>query len=154
MSARTDRETVARLFETYYDSLSKIAFCYLKNIYDAQDIACDVFLKYIEAHPRFESSEHEKAWFIRVTINKCKDFSRHSKYIRAEAICRISATDSGSEILDLVMALPEKYRAVIHMFYYEDMSARQIADVLKISVSAVTKRLERARKMLEPHLKD
>ncbi len=143
-----------KLFETYYESLSKIAFSYLKNIFDAQDIACDVFLKYIETDPVFESEEHKKAWLIRVTINKCKNFLKHSKYARSEAVSQSSSSDSGTEILDLVMSLPEKYRIVIHMFYYEGMSVLQISKILRISVSAVTKRLERARKMLEPHLRD
>ena len=67
MTARTDKEHVAALFDEYYESLSKIAFCYLKSVCDAQDVAEEVFLKYIEAKPEFESREHEKAWLIRVT---------------------------------------------------------------------------------------
>ncbi len=143
-----------KLFELYYESLSKIAFSYLKNICDAQDIACEVFLKYIEARPKFASPEHEKAWLIRVTINKCKNFLRHSKIVRNAPESQPFSSDPSPEILDLVLSLPEKYRAVIHMFYYEDMSVREISRVLGISESAVKKRLERARKMLEPFLSD
>ncbi len=142
------------LFERYYDALSRVAFSYLRNVYDAQDVAGDVFLKYIEAKPRFQSAEHEKAWLIRVTINKCKNFLKHSKYVRSETVYRSPPPDESREILDLVMSLPEKYRIPVHMFYYEDLTAAQISGILKISVSAVKKRLERARKMLAPQLED
>ena len=154
MTARTDKEHVAALFDEYYESLSKIAFCYLKSVCDAQDVAEEVFLKYIEAKPEFESREHEKAWLIRVTVNKCKNRIKHSKYVAVgEPVYAVSPSPESGEILEAVMSLPEKYRAVIHMFYYMDMTAAEIARALKISETAVTTRLSRARKLLEPHMK-
>ena len=164
MTARTDKEHVAALFDEYYESLSKIAFCYLKSVCDAQDVAEVVsrwtgipvtrMLASERAKPEFESREHEKAWLIRVTVNKCKNRIKHSKYVAAgEPVYAVAPSPESGEILEAVMSLPEKYRAVIHMFYYMDMTAAEIARALKISETAVTTRLSRARKLLEPHMK-
>ena len=149
MNSGADKEHIIKLFEKYYESLSKIAFCYLRSIHDAQDVAEEVFLKYIEACPEFESEEHEKAWLIRVAVNKCKDRLKRSKYIPPEPEYFSAPSTESVEILDAVMSLPEKYRLAVHMFYYEDMSAAEIASVIGISETAVTTRLSRARRLLE-----
>lgn len=140
--------------KTYSVSLVKIAFTYTKNIYDAEDIVQNIFLKLYEKQIEFDTDEHLKAWLIRCTINSCKDFLKCSwNKSRGDMPEDLSYMPfENRELIEAVLHLKKNYRIVIHLFYYESMSSKEIAEILGISISAVEKRLSRARKMLKEGL--
>lgn len=140
----------------YGDSLMRVAFTYTKNMDDAQDMVQDAFLKYIEKAPEFLSAEHEKAWLLRVTINLCKNhMSSAYKKTYAELTEDICVRDSySSGLYEAVCSLPPKYSLVMHLFYYEGYSQKEIAKIIKITESAVSTRLQRGRSLLKEKIGD
>lgn len=147
---KSRKERACEICRSYYPSLTKLAFNYLKNMFDAQDIVQEVFITYIKAAPVFESEEHEKAWLFRVTINKCKNHLKHSKFLKAgEPVHYVQPQTEHIEILSAVMSLPEKYRVPLHLYYYEDMTIAEIAGLLNEKAATVGTRIARARTMLK-----
>lgn len=146
-----------RALELYADMVRRICFMHLKNYADVEDVFQEVFLKYILHVAEFESDAHEKAWLIRVAINACKDvlksFFRKKtaslEDIRLEPFC---FEQSERETLDAVFRLPEKYRDVIYLFYYEGYSAVEIARILNKKENTIYTWLDRARKALKDRL--
>lgn len=147
-----DEVTAKRLVDTYADLILRVSYQYLKQTCDAEDICQSVFLKYITHDMRFDSVEHEKAWIIRTTINACKDHVKSSFFRRtvalddAERIAAPAVPDSW--LLDMMKALPEKYRISLYLYYYEEYSAREIGQILDVSEHAVTQYLSRGRRKL------
>ena len=153
--------SVSELIDKYTDMVYRIAFSRTQNVHDAQDITQDVFLKYIkytQAGNVFREEEHRKAWLLKVAVNTGNTFVK-----TAWARHRASLTEVGemaqnmedkSEVYYAVMELPEKYRIPIHLFYFEELSIREIAGILKMSETAVKSRLHRAREMLKDKLKE
>ena len=151
-------------FKNYYALVFRIAFSELKSHADADDIVQDVFLKLLLYQPAFESTEHEKAWLIRVTINICRNRLRSPWRRHRELDETISDTafsqqwdasfGEESDVMAAVMKLPEKYQEVVHLFYYEDYSIAQIASLLRKKESTVRSLLHRARTMLKDSLKE
>ncbi len=147
-------EYIQYVLNRYAKNLIKIAFTYLKNVSDAEDVVQEVFISLMKRRNGFESEEYEKAWLIRVTINHSKNHlkSAWNRY-RApfeEDIMYLPAEEN--EILTAVLELPPKYRSVIHLFYYEDYSIAEIARILKKSQGTVGTWLSRGRKLLKEKL--
>ena len=147
------RQEAERLVNTYADLILRLSYTYLKNTHDAQDICQTVFLKLIERRPAFASSEHEKAWIIRTTINACKDhlkshWRKTTVPIEAAQHVPAPAAEPGS-ILASVNLLPPKYRAVIYLHYYEGYTAPEIAQLLGRLPSTVNTQLRRGREQLK-----
>jgi len=140
----------------YSSMVYRLAFSQMKNKSDADDVFQDVFFRYIRKKPDFDSKEHQKAWFIRVTINCCKSMYTSAWRRRVvsldESIPYI--TEEQNNILRELNKLPKKYLAIIHLFYYESMSIEEISKVIGKSPSAVKMRLVRARNMLKEILKE
>ena len=152
-------ERIRLLVEAYGDMIFRLCYTYMKNVPDAEDAAQDVFLKLIETQPEFDDAEHEKAWIIRVTINICKNRLRFFRIRRAERIenTNIAVYDKHNdtpEVLAAVLALPEKYRTVIHLYYYEEYSTPEIAQMIGRNESSVRSDLHRARARLKTVLKE
>lgn len=145
--------------EKYRDNLFAAAFHICENAADADDVVQETLLKYHRSTKEFDNEEHLKAWLLRVTVNQAKNvrrsFWRH-RIVPIEDYMETLCFDSPeSETLFLeVMQLPEKYRIVIHLFYYEDYSVNEISQVLRISESNAKVRLSRARKMLKERLRE
>lgn len=135
------------------DSVYRLAYSLVKNRADADDIYQDVFVRYMRKKPRFQSAEHEKAWFMRVTINCCKNFWK-SPWIQRRTALEGDEEPAGEPrsenqlLVETVKRLPEKYRIVIHLFYYEELSAEEIGKITGAMASTVRTRLTRARRML------
>lgn len=152
-------ETAAVLLDRYGDMILRLAFSCMKNLPDAEDVLQDVLLKVLEKEPEFESDEHQKAWLIRVTVNICRSqlrspWRRHKELEETDAFfAEESGWLEGNEVLEAVMALPEKYREVIHLFYYEDYSVGQIAALLGKKEATVRSLMFRARTILKDKLK-
>ncbi|OUS74880.1 RNA polymerase subunit sigma-24 [Paenibacillus sp. MY03] len=134
----------------YSDNLVKVAFSYLKNMSDAEEVAQDVFLAYLQSAPVFASGEHEKAWLIRTTINKCKNRLKSGWFRRRAAMPDNLGELPRDEhtVLQEVMSLDVKYRVPIHLHYYEGYSLEEIADMLHSKPATVGTWLARGRKML------
>ena len=134
----------------YGDTVYRLAFAYTRNRADADDVFQEVFLRYYRRAPAFQSEEHRKAWLLRVTINRaksCLSKMPHEPQETADA-APFSAPES-LELHEALLRLAPKYRTVIHLFYYEGYSARETGELLGISQSAVTTRLQRARQKLK-----
>lgn len=135
----------------------KIAYLRTGNIHDAEDIMQEVFLRFVKNAPLFENLEHEKAWFIRTTINRTNSFFTSAWKRRTVALDEDIATYddiSDGDILDAVMSLPKDISTAIHLYYYEDMPVKDIADAMKKSESAIKSLLFRGRKMLKLSLEE
>lgn len=150
-----DRAEAERLVDTYSDLILRLSYTYLKSTHDAQDICQNVFLKLLTSDQTFDSLAHEKAWVIRATANACKDelraFRRRTAPIEA-AYASAAPEAPDSAVLDAVMALPEKYREAVYLYYYEGYSVRETAALLGRSEAAVTAHLSRGRQKLRGEL--
>ena len=150
-------EEVNRAIERYSDTVKRLCFVHLKNDADTEDIFQNVFLKYVLSPVVFENSEHEKAWFIRVTINACKDLLKSFFRSRAVSLDEVveqagPANEERSEVMHAVLKLPEKYRRVIYLHYFEGYTAPQIGDILGKNVNTVYTLMTRARQLLKTEL--
>lgn len=153
------RRPVQELFETYQNSLYVAAFNVCKNAEDAEDVVQDTFIQYYSLKKEFEDEQHIRAWLIRVAINKAKNvngtFWRKNKISLEDYMeSLVFETPESEELFETVMHLPEKYRIVIHLFYYEEYSVHEIADILKLSESNVKVRLSRGRSLLKEKLQE
>ena len=143
----------------YRDSLFAAAFQICRNAADADDVVQETLLKYHRHVKEFESEEHLKAWLLRVAVNQAKNVRRSLWRHRVVPIGDYMETlgfesKESENLFAEVMRLPGKYRIVIHLFYFEDYSVREISGILKISESNVKVRLSRARKMLKENLQE
>jgi len=149
-------ERIRNAVSKYTTSIIQIAFSYTKNLHDAEDIAQDVFLAYMTKNPDLESEAHEKAWLIRVAINKSKDHVKsHWFRLRTslpEDLGYCYHPGEGQELLQAIMELDNKYRIPIHLFYYEDYSINEIAGILGTRPSTVATWLERGRGLIRKKL--
>nr|WP_300186026.1 sigma-70 family RNA polymerase sigma factor [uncultured Agathobaculum sp.] len=146
-----------RAIERYADTVRRICMIHLKNHADTEDIFQNVFLKYVLSTAVFESEEHEKAWFIRVTINACRDLLKsffRSRTVSLDTLLDQPAdlTETDRTVLDAVLALPPKYRDVVYLHYYEGYTAPQIGQILKKNVNTVYTLLNRAKQALRETL--
>ena len=152
-SKDVDLESV---IDRYSDMLYKICFLILKNEQDTKDVLQETFLIYYTKQPEFESEEHKKAWLIKVSQNKCKEFLRfHKRHVNIsledmEETLVITDGLSGSdkEILSLVWDLDYKLKSAVILFYIEGYTVKEVAEILHTTPSAVKKRLQRAREKL------
>ena len=150
-------QVVNRAVERYADTVRRLCMIHLKNYHDSEDIFQTVFLKYVLSSVVFESEEHEKAWFIRVTINACKDFFKdffRSHTVPLEELIhqQEELTPDNSEVLDAVLSLPAKYRDVVYLYYYEEYTAVEIAGILKKNKNTVYTLLTRSKQLLREKL--
>lgn len=146
-----------RAIELYSDMIRKICMLHLKNYADTEDIFQTVFMKYLLHTAPFESEEHEKAWFIRVTVNACKDllksfFRRNAVPLEELSEQTAALPEQDREVLEAVLALPSKYKDVVYLHYYEGYSAAEIGRILNKNVNTVYTLLSRAREQLKQTL--
>jgi len=146
------------VIKCYQDVVYRIAFTYCKNTYSAEDVTQEVFLRYLKLKKEFDGEEHLKAWLIRVTINISKNFLRSTWLKKTVSISEhenlIAEEQTQPEIYHAVLSLPEKYRSVILLYYYEEYKVGEIAGILRRTETAVQTQLQRARAMLKEKLKE
>ena len=152
----TEQET-SRAIELYSDMIRRICLLHLKNHAETEDVFQEVFLKYVLRGAVFESVEHERAWLIRVTVNACKDLLKslfRRKTVSLEVLSEEAASISSEQhaTLEAVLALPEKYKDVIYLHYYEGYNAREIGRILKKKENTVYSLLSRGRELLRQEL--
>lgn len=149
---RSEQEA-ERAIALYADTVRRICMVHLKSYADTEDIFQTVFLKYVLGSISFESAAHEKAWFIRVTVNACKDilksFFRSRTVPISEAVpLAAELTPERREVLEAVLSLPEAYKNAVYLHYYEGYSAVEIARLLHQNVNTVYTQLSRAKRLL------
>lgn len=148
-----DKQRFETLAAQHRDMIYRIALNQLRSIPDAEDAMQEVLLKLYLYKGSFDNAEHAKHWLIRVTLNHCRSLWRSpwKKNVPLEELSRsIGFTEQkDSDLFLAVMDLPEVHRTVLYLFYYEDLSIAEIAQLMNLSVSTVTTRLYRARKRLK-----
>ncbi len=154
-----DTNEYERLVEKYLDSIYRVALNSCKNQMDAEDVTQSTFLKLFESREHFEKDENVKYWLIRVAINESNSLWRSAWKKRTVSLERIlqepiSIIPQKSNLYYAVQELPVKYRQIVHLYYFEDYSIGEIANVLKLSQTAVQTRLFRARQKLKDYLRE
>ena len=140
------------------DTVYRLALCRLQNVQDAEDVYQDVFLRLLREPRRDWDGEYLKAWLIRTTLHRASDIRRRAERRNValdEAACGAAAPPEGeSPLLSAVQALPETYSSVIHLYYYEGYSIKEIAKLLGLPAPTVGTRLARGRERLRQLLKE
>lgn len=152
--SRDSKTLLEAAYDKYANMLYRLAFSHLQRREDAEDAVQDVFTKYMNTSPRFTDDEHERAWLVRVTVNRCHDMLRRGKIREHDSLDDISdlpeqADGTANSVLRAVFALPEKYKTAITLHYLEGFSVEEISSMLGISLSAVKMRLSRGRELLK-----
>lgn len=167
---KTSTDNIQKLYHKYSDMVFRVGVLYMKNEQEAYDIVQEVFLKFLKHSKQFQDEEHEKAWFLRVAINSCKDqLKSHWRKKRvswndyqngAELTAGdITAKSNGNSdmkhiVLSAVMNLPDIYKDVIFLYYYEGYSTEEIAQIVHRNPSTIRSRLQKARELLKKSLKE
>lgn len=154
-SLRTN-DCLENVVKAYSNMIYRLAFSQTRNKSDADDIYQEVFIRYIKKKPQFETEEHRKAWLIRVTINCSKKFWTSSwmkKTVPLDETISFEMEDDTNLHYEL-LKLPMKYKAVIHLFYYENLSIEEISIFLNQKPSTIRTQLTRARYKLKEILKE
>lgn len=140
------------VIHSYGNMLFRLCLIMLGNTNDAEDAVQEVVIKYLQKAPKFENTEHEKAWLIKVSTNQCKDilrFRSRNQMVDIDQIKECVKEESDSEIIDALMTLPEKYKIVLILYYVEGYSTKEIAGVIGKTASAVKMRLKKGRMLLK-----
>ena len=150
-----EREEVLRLYEAYADDVFRLALSYLHNRQEAEDVCHSVFLKLLDSKKQ-PATGKEKPWLLTCTANACKDALRSVWRKRRVELDEntIFATEEDRALWEAVHVLSPKYRAVVHLYYYEGYAQDEIAEILQISRTAVQTRMSRAREKLKEVLKE
>jgi len=147
-------DLVSNIEETikqYENKIYRTAVAIVGSKADAEDIVQEVFVKLLQKQPQFESHAHMVAWLMRVTVNLCKNYLRSFWWKKTTPLLdTIPAQDvEQQDAMHAVLALPAKYRMVIHLFYYEGYSTKEIAEITEQKEATVRQLLTRARRMLK-----
>ena len=144
------------MVDKYADMVYRIALTQMKNTHDAQDVFQEVFLRLVKNLSSLESEEHVKAWLIRVTINCSKSnltsaFRRYTQPMEENSQLIFETKEQG-DLYEYVQRLPKKYWIVVYLFYYEELSIKEIGEMTKQKESTVKSQLSRARALLRQEL--
>lgn len=157
-----------RIVEKYMDTVYRIAISHIKDVSDADDVVQQTFVKLYTKDVNFTDEEHIKRWLIRVCVNECNSMfssfwrknvnlfenSTAEEYITGGSCAPAFDRQEDSDLYEAVKKLPAKCRIVVLLFYYEDYSTKEIADIIHVREATVRTRLVRARKLLKEELKE
>lgn len=153
--SRTDKE-IAEIYSRHVKTIYRVCFTYMKNSADTEDIVQETFVKLIKSGGVFENEEHEKAWLIRTATNLCKDNLRHwwRKRENLEDYENTQGTDNFQvdNTLEAVMSLPDKYKTVVYLYYYDGYNSVEISSILSKPQSTIRNYLHEARNILRTKL--
>jgi len=146
----SDKEFITSVVKEHSDMIIRIAFNYTRNMFDAEDIAQDVFLSLLTA-PLMNGEAHLKAWLIRVTINKTKDFLKSAQKKRNVPLdeAKYQIAPNADDVLNEIDCLNPQDRILVYLFYFERYTAKEIGEILSLKERAVLVRLHRARAKLK-----
>lgn len=151
MSLKYSSENIREIYERNFVTVYRVCFMYLKNVQDTEDAVHNTFVKMIEKRKQFESTEHEKAWLIRVSSNVCKNMLRsiNKRAELTEQNFEASDTPIISEVMLELSNLPDELKIPVYLFYCDGYNSNEIGKMLGISSSAVRSRLQKARERLK-----
>ena len=147
----------SRLMDTYGNQILRFAYTYVHNYEDAEDILQETLISYMRTSPVFENEKHEKSWLFTVAANHSKNKIKSNNIRRADELNEELVAEKKEDLSYLweaVKSLPQDYREVIHLFYQEDLTTAQIAQVLRRRESTVRSQLKRGRDRLKEILKE
>lgn len=147
-------ELIKKMLDKYSDMVYRIAITRCRNKETAEDVYQTVFLKYSEKMPKFESDEHSKAWFIRVTINLTKNENAsawNNKIVALDESIQFESKEDSELFID-TCKLPANYKSVIYLMYYEGYKVKEIANILETSEGTIKTWLYRAREILKENI--
>ncbi len=148
----TEKQYFSDMYEKHAKSVYGICLMYLKNKDDAEEAVTEAFIRIMQANPIFENDAHTRAYLIQTAVNISKNLlksSWHRNVVKDEDVLMYMATPEEESVMEELLQLPPKYRVVLYMHYYEGYKAQEIADMMKVSLSAVLSRLARGRKKLK-----
>lgn len=156
-----DREAInqqaERLLTQHGDTVLRMAYSYLHNMEDAEEILQDTLVQFLKAAPALESREHEKAWFLHVAANLCRNRLKYNAIRQTDELADDLEAEERGDLLfvwDAVKSLPSKYREVVHLYYYEGYRTAEIARILEMKEATVRSNLARGREKLKSVLKE
>jgi RNA polymerase sigma-70 factor (ECF subfamily) len=150
---------IENIIHTYKKTVYSIALSHTRSKHDADDVFQEVFLVYFRKEPVFKNEEHRKAWLIRTTLNHCKKLTlstwrkRTTSLEAAPELTYRFSSDEENAVHAALRELPEKYRTVLHLFYFEQYKTEEIGKILKINTGNVRTRLKRGRDLMRQKLK-
>ena len=150
-------ENAGRMLNSYGDSILRLSYSYLHNMADAEDVVQETLIKYMKTAPLFENEAHEKAWLLKVAANISKNKIDYNKVRQADELDERLAADEREDlsfVWEAVRSLPDNMRDVIHLFYHEGYSTKEIASILERKESPVRSDLKRGRDKLKLVLKE
>lgn len=150
-------EQAERMLTNYGNAVLRLAYSYLHNMADAEEVLQDTLIQFLKTAPELETKEHEKAWLLRVAANLSKNRIKYNSIRQADELMEelvAEERDDLSFVWEAVKALPEKYREVIHLFYHEGYQTAQIARILNMKETTVRSNLARGREKLKAVLKE
>lgn len=139
------------------DMVWRLALARTASVPDAEDVFQDVFLQYFRHEDKFHTDEHRKAWLLRCTINRCKTLMAspwRRRTVPLDTAAEVGVEDDYREVYNAVLSLPEKYRTVIHLHYFEGLSVAEMAAALHSTEGTVKSQLSRGRALLRDLLKE
>ena len=144
------------LVDKYENTLFRAALAILGDVQEAEDAVQETFLRYLEKRPALRDGDHEKAWLLKVTANRCKSVLRARKRHPAVELLDIypAPEGEGRELVEAVLALPANQRAAVHLFYYEGYTSEEIGAILGQRPGTVRSHLSRAREALRGYLSE
>ena len=148
--------SVHEIVQTYSDTLIRIAVQQTKNMSEAEDIVQEVYMTLMRQKKPFDNEAHLKAWLIKVTFNKCKDYFKSSRFKKTVTITEEMTFIAKEEqiVLPEIFELEQKERAIVYLHYYEGYTTVEIANLLEMKVNTVGSKLRRVRMKLKTILEE
>jgi len=150
-------DDIAEIYARHVQTVYRVCFTYMKNAADTEDAVSETFIKLLKAAPLFDGEEHEKAWLIRTAANVCKDNLKHwwrKREDLAEYAEKLETHDFffKDDVTDAIFKLPEKYKSVVYLYYFEGYTGAEIAEMLRKPHSTIRNYLREARNILRERL--
>ena len=151
------QEQRTQVVERWGDMVYRLALARTASVPDAEDVFQEVFLRYFRHEDELDGDEHRKAWLIRCTVNRCKSLLAspwRRRTVPLETAAEVGVEDDYREVYSAVLSLPAKYRAAIHLHYFEGLSVAEMAQMLDVPEGTVKSQLSRGRALLRDMLKE
>ena len=150
-------EQRTQIVNRWGDMVYRLALARTASVPDAEDVFREVFLRYFRHEDKFHNDEYRKAWLIRCTLNRCKSLLSspwRKRIVPLETAEEVGVEDDYREVYSAVLSLPAKYRAVIHLHYFEGLSVSEMAQTLQLPEGTVKSQLSRGRDLLRDMLEE
>ena len=152
-----DEQQRTRAVNRWGDMVYRLALARTASVPDAEDVFQEVFLRFFRHEDELDTDEHRKAWLIRCTVNRCKSLLAspwRRRTVPLETAAEVGVEDDYREVYSAVLSLPAKYRAAIHLHYFEGLSVAEMAQALGVPEGTVKSQLSRGRALLRDLLKE